>query len=93
MTNRGPSKPVDAAHAAARRLQAREFHESARSLVALGQNRSYNGAITLMVAAAIAYADAVTAQTKGIVNKLYLSILNGKTLTTSPNYPSTPTPS
>ena len=69
MTNLGPRKPVDVAHATARRLQAREFHESARSLVTLGQNRSYNGAITLMVAAAIAYADAVTAQTKGIVNK------------------------
>ena len=70
MTNLGPRKPVDVAHATARRLQAREFRESARSLVTLGQNRSYNGAITLMVAAAIAYADAVTAQTKGIVNKV-----------------------
>ncbi len=69
MTKLGPRKAVDAAHAAARRLQAREFHESARSLVTLGQNRSYNGAITLMVAAAIAYADAVTAQAKGIVNQ------------------------
>jgi len=69
MTNQGPRKAVDATHDAARRLQAREFHESARSLVTLGQNRSYNGAISLMVAAAIAYADAVTAQARGVVNK------------------------
>lgn len=69
MTNQGPRKSVDAGHSSARLLQAREFHESARSLVTLGQNRSYNGAITLMVTAAIAYGDAITAKTKGVVNK------------------------
>jgi hypothetical protein len=69
MTNQGPRKAVDAAHSSARRLQAREFHESARSLVTLGQNKSYNGAVTLMVTAAIAYADAVIARAKGFVNK------------------------
>jgi uncharacterized membrane protein len=69
MTNRGPRKPVDTAHSSARLLQAREFHESARSLVTLGQSRSYNGAITLMVMASIAYCDAVTAGAKGVVNK------------------------
>ncbi len=35
----------------------------------LGQSKSYNGAITLMVTAAIAYGDAVTAKAKGVVNK------------------------
>jgi hypothetical protein len=69
MTNQGPRKSVDAGHSTARLLQAREFHESARSLVTLGRNRSYNGAITLMVTAVIAYGDAITAKAKGVVNK------------------------
>lgn len=68
MTNRGPRKAVDASRAPARLLQAREFHESARSLVTLRQNTSYNGAVTLMVTAAIAYADAVTVKARGAVN-------------------------
>ena len=69
MTNQGPRKSVVAEHTSARLLQAREFHESARSLVTLGGSRRYNGAVTLMVAAAIAYGDAVTARVKGVVNK------------------------
>ena len=69
VTNRGPRKVVDAAHSSARLLQAREFHESARSLVTFGQSKSYNGAITLMITAAIAYGDAMTARAKGVVNK------------------------
>lgn len=69
MTNRGPRKTVDVTHFSARLVQAREFHESARSLVLLGQSRSYNGAITLMVMASIAYSDAMTAAVKGVVNK------------------------
>ena len=69
MTSQGPRKPVDAGHSSARLLQAREFHDSARSLVTLGENRSYNGAITLMITAAIAYGDAVTSAVKGIVNR------------------------
>lgn len=69
MTIQGPRKAVGDAHSAARLLQAREFHESARSLVTLAENKSYNGAITLMVTAAIAYADAVTSELKGVVNK------------------------
>lgn len=69
MTGRSPRKTVDAGHAQARLLQAREFHESARSLVTLAQARSYNGAITLMVTAAIAYSDAVTAKAGGVVNQ------------------------
>ena len=69
MTNQGPRKRVDVVHSSARLLQAREFHESARSLVTLGRRKSYNGAVTLMVAAAIAYGDAVTAKAKGVVNK------------------------
>ncbi|HSI60303.1 MAG TPA: hypothetical protein VLA16_22285 [Ideonella sp.] len=69
MTNQGPRKTVNDDHSAAWLLQAREFHESARNLVTLAQSKSYNGAITLMVTAAIAYADAVTAEVKGVVNK------------------------
>ena len=56
---------VDTVYLLARLLQAREFHDSARSLVTLFQSKSYNGATTLMVSAAIAYGDAVTARTKG----------------------------
>ncbi len=62
MTGKGPRKAVDGGHAQARLLQAREFHESTRSLVTLAQAKSYNGAVTLMVAAAIAYSDAITAK-------------------------------
>jgi hypothetical protein len=69
MTNQAPRKAVGDAHSAARLLQAREFHESARSLVTLAENKSYNGAITLMITAAIAYADSVTSEMKGVVNK------------------------
>ncbi|MCE2657302.1 MAG: hypothetical protein ACOVOG_01195 [Rubrivivax sp.] len=69
MTGKGPRKAVDGGHAPARLLQAREFHESARSLVTLAQSKSYNPAVTLMVTAAIAYSDAVTAKARGIVNQ------------------------
>jgi hypothetical protein len=69
MTGKSPRKAVDGGHAQARLLQAREFHESARSLVTLAQARSYNGAITLMVTAAIAYCDAITAKASGVVNQ------------------------
>ena len=69
MTNQRPRKAVAPSHSSGRLLQAREFHESARSLVALHRNSSYNGTITLMVTAAIAYADAVTVKAKGVVSK------------------------
>lgn len=69
MTGKGARKAVDGTHALARLLQAREFHESARSLVALAQSKSYNAAIALMVAAAIAYSDAITAKARGVVNQ------------------------
>jgi hypothetical protein len=69
MTNQGPRKAVPAGHSAARLLQAREFHESARALVTLGRSKSYNGAVSLMVAAAIAYADAITSGSRGVVNR------------------------
>lgn len=69
MTVQGPRKAVDDGHSPARLLQAREFHESARSLVILARSRSYNGAVTLMVTAATAYGDAVSAKAKGVVNK------------------------
>lgn len=69
MTSQGSRKRVDDGHSAARLLQGREFHHSARSLVTLAESKSYNGAITLTVAAGIAYADAVTSKVKGVVNK------------------------
>jgi len=69
MTNQGARKAVADGAWTGRLHQAREFHASARSLVILADNRSYNGAITLMVAAAIGYADAITAKFKGVVNK------------------------
>lgn len=69
MTGKGPRKAVDGGHAVARLLQAREFHESARSLVAMAQSKSYNPAVTLMVTAAIAYGDAITAKARGVVNR------------------------
>ena len=65
MTKQGPRKVVDTVYLLARLRQAREFHDSARSLVALFQPTSNNGATPLMVSAAIAYGDAVTARTKG----------------------------
>ena len=69
MTKKGPRKVAADGEWSGRRTQAREFHESARSLVTLAESKSYNGAITLMVAAAIGYADAITARHKGVVNK------------------------
>jgi len=69
MTNRGPRRTAAAGEWSGRLHQAREFHESARSLVTLAENASYNGAISLMVAAVIGYADAVTAKLTGVVNK------------------------
>jgi hypothetical protein len=56
MTGKSPRKTVEGGHAPARLLQEREFHESARSLIALAQSKSYNPAVTLMDTAAIAYA-------------------------------------
>ena len=69
MTNQGPRRIAADGVWTGRRTQAREFHESARSLVTLAQSRSYNGAITLMVSASIGYADAITAMRKGVVNQ------------------------
>ena len=69
MTSKGPRRAAADGEWSGRLIQAREFHESARSLVTLAESTSYNGAITLMIAAAIAYADAITAKLKGVVNK------------------------
>jgi hypothetical protein len=69
MTRHGPRKVVGAGRSPGRLLQAREFHESARSLVTLAQSKSYNSAVTPMVTAAIAYSDAITAKAKGVVNR------------------------
>lgn len=69
MTGKGPRKAVGEDHARARLLQAREFHESARSLVTLAQGKSQNAAVTLMITAAIAYSDAITANARGVINQ------------------------
>ncbi len=69
MTNKGPRRAAADGEWSGRLTQAREFHESARTLVTLAQSKSYNGAISLMVASAIGYADALTAKHKGVVNK------------------------
>lgn len=68
MTSKGPRRPAIEGEWSGRLMQAREFHDSARSLVVLATSNSYNGAITLMVTAAIAYADAVTAKLRSVVN-------------------------
>ena len=68
MTGQGPRKAVGDGHWEGRLNQAREFRESARALVTLEASTTYNPAITLMVASAIAYADAITARRKGVVN-------------------------
>lgn len=69
MTGKGPRRTATDGEWSGRLTQAREFLESARSLVTLAESKSYNGAITLMIAAAIAYADAITAKLKGVINK------------------------
>jgi hypothetical protein len=69
MTNKGPRRTAAEGEWSGRLTQAREFHESARNLVTLAASQSYNGPITLMVTAAIGYADAITAKLKGVVNK------------------------
>lgn len=53
MTNKGPRRAATDGEWAGRLSQAREFQESARSLVRLADNKGYNGAITLMIIAAI----------------------------------------
>jgi hypothetical protein len=68
MTAQGPRKSVGGDHWSGRLHQAREFRESARSLVTLEGSRTYNPTITLMVSCVIAYADAITAKRKGVVN-------------------------
>jgi hypothetical protein len=68
MTGQGPRKSVNGDHWSGRLTQAREFRESARALVTLEDSRTYNPAITLMVSCVIAYADAITARRKGVVN-------------------------
>jgi microcystin degradation protein MlrC len=68
MTGQGPRKSVGHDHWSGRLNQAREFRESACSLVTLESSSTYNPAITLMVACAIAYADAITAKTRAVVN-------------------------
>lgn len=69
MTNKGPRRAASDGEWSGRLTQARKFHEAARSLVTLAGSKSYNGAMTLMIAAAIGYADAITAKLGGVANK------------------------
>lgn len=68
MTGQGSRKSVGEEHWTGRLHQARGFRESAHSLVTLEDTSTYNPAITLMVDCAIAYADAITAKRKSVVN-------------------------
>jgi hypothetical protein len=71
MTRLGPRKNVDEAYWRSRRIQAREFHDSARSLVTLEDSKkTYNPAIALMINCVIAYGDCVTAKAKGVINQV-----------------------
>lgn len=69
MTNQGPRRAVEHGYWTGRLMAAREFQFSATSLIELEGTSSYNGAVTLIINAAIAYADALTAKRKGVVNK------------------------
>jgi len=69
MTSQGARRPANEGEWSGRLTQGREFHKSQRPAGFWRNTQSYNGAITLMVNAAIAYADAVTAKRKGVVNK------------------------
>lgn len=68
MTNQGSRNSVGVDHWKGRLHQAREVRESARTLVTLESSSTYNPAIALIVACAIAYSDAITAKRKGVVN-------------------------
>jgi hypothetical protein len=70
MTRRGPRKRVDDRYWIGRRDSARDFHSAAR--VAMDVARSSDNcapAVSNMVNAAIAYADAIAASKLGVVNQ------------------------
>ena len=69
MTKQAQRRSAADGEGAGRLAQAREFHQSARSLVTLNDGKSFNPAITLMINAGIGYADAITAKRKGTINQ------------------------
>ena len=70
MARRGPSKTADSEDANGRLRAARDFHRDAQDLHSRrGQPDNANGTITLIINAAIAYADALTAHFGGFINQ------------------------
>lgn len=70
MTRVSSAKSVDANHWVGRLAQARDFRKSAEDAVTLAsEGQNMNPAVSLMVSAAIAYSDALTAQRVGKVNQ------------------------
>ena len=70
VARRGPSKTADSEDAQARLRAARDFHRDAQELheLRVAQDNA-NGTITLIINAAIAYADALTAHFGGFINQ------------------------
>lgn len=65
-----PSRPVESREADGRLRNARDFKRDAEELLALrDDDDNANGVITLIVNAAIAYADALTSKYGGFVNQ------------------------
>jgi hypothetical protein len=65
-----PAKPVDSGDWSGRLRNARDFKRDAEELIALrDDDDNANGVITLIVNAAIAYADALTGKYGGFVNQ------------------------
>lgn len=70
VARRGPSKSADPSDAGGRLREARDFKRDAEELHALRRDSdNANGVITLIVHAAIAYADALTARYGGFINQ------------------------
>jgi hypothetical protein len=70
MVKAPPSRPVEPADADGRLRNARDFKRDAEVLIALrDDDDNANGVITLIVNAAIAYADALTGKYGGFVNQ------------------------
>jgi hypothetical protein len=70
MVKAPPSRPVEPGDAGGRLRNARDFKRDAEELIALrDDDDNANGVITLIVNAAIAYADALTGKYVGFVNQ------------------------
>jgi hypothetical protein len=70
MTRKGPAKSVDAQFWQGRRGEARAFHLAAKQAIELAEpGESANPIVSLIVLAAIAYTDSVTAKRAQVVNQ------------------------